>query len=227
MKILILVLASGKDPWKYIREEGQGKTWDSIEVPGVETIYYFSSIHLNPTLYNKHLTVNCSDDFYAMHWRLKLALDFVWDREWDYIFRTSASSYIHKELLLQKASTLPTEKCYCGVQCCHGSIASGCGFFISRDVADILRKQIPSEMHNSPYGVHPDDVLIGKILEANGIGVTPGAYRMDYYHPDQEYCRSEFPHYHYRCKRDDAPNDGKHDVEAMRELFNRGKMIKP
>jgi hypothetical protein len=216
MKILILVLSSDKDPYKFIREEGQEKTWDSIEVPGVETIYYFSSVHYHATLFNKRLTVNCSDDFYVMHWRLKLALDYVWDREWDYIFRTSASSYIDKELLLQKAESLPKEKCYCGIQCCGGSVASGCGFFMSRDVVDILRHKIPSEMHNAPYGVHPDDVLVGKILEANDIWLTEGADRYDYYHTDQPLRKT----YHYRCKKDDVPNDGKHDVEAMHTIHN-------
>lgn len=219
MKVLILVLASEKDPWKYIREEGQEKTWDSIEVPDVQTIYYFSSIHHQSTLFGKRLTVNCPDDFYMMHWRLKLALDYVWNLEWDYIFRISASSYVDKELMLKKAQTLPKEKCYCGIECCGGSVASGCGFFMSRDVVQILRDKIPVDPTLSPYGLHPDDVLVGKILEGEGIYVTPGAERFDYWHPPVPRSLDDRC-YHWRCKHDGLANDGRPDVEAMQVIFN-------
>lgn len=217
MKVLILSLASTKDPWKYIREEGQEKTWDSIEVDNVQTLYYFSH-PFKSYLYKNHLHLHCPDDFLMMHWRLKLALDYVWDMEWDYIFRISASSYVDKELLLKKAESLPKEKCYCGIQCCGGSVASGCGFFMSRDVVQILRDKIPMDMGSAPYGVHPDDVLIGRILESEGIYVTPGAERFDYWHPPTPRSLDDRT-YHWRCKDDNAPNDGKHDVNAMQVIF--------
>lgn len=218
MKVLILVLSANMHPYNQVRE-AQEQTWDSVDVDGVQTLYYFSH-PFRSYLYGKHLHLHCPGEYMMMHWRLKLALDYVWDMEWDYIFRTSQSSYVNKAELLKKAETLPKENCYCGIQCCGGSIASGNGFFISRDVADILRKQIPIDM-GEPYGVHPDDVLIGRILEGNGINVTPGADRMDYYHPEREYCNPNATHYHYRCKRDGIQYDFHDEIYAMIELHNK------
>lgn len=217
-KVLCLVLASNSEPFKSIREQGQEVTWDSIEVEGVETIYYFSHILPYTLKYDKYLSLPCSNDYLMMHWRLKLALDYVDRLEWDYIFRMSASSYVNKKRLLEKAQTLSENECYCGIQCCGGSVASGCGFFMSRDVANILREQIPFNMHKSRYGIHPDDVLVGQILEANKILVTKGAQRLDYYYSEGE----PKNHYHIRCKKDNVENDGYWDIKAMKELFENG-----
>lgn len=210
MKILILVQSSMMPPFDRLFE-AQKQTWDSYEVAGVETVYYFSNFYnewgsnfvgRNDSSYIFH---NMSFDYDMMHWRHKLTLDAVWNMEWDYIFRTNSSSYINKELLLEKANTLPLEKCYCGID--GGGFASGCGVFLSRDVVEILKDTIDD------YPTPSEDCNMGTILSKKGILVTPGAERCDWYHGGDRTKN----HYHYRVKPND--NDRNKDVAAMNELF--------
>ena len=91
MRLLVLVLSCRKPPYDALWE-AQQRTWDSVSVPDVSTLYYWC------------------DELATMPWRLKLALDSAWDARWDMIFRTNSSSYVDKARLLAKAKTLPTER---------------------------------------------------------------------------------------------------------------------
>jgi hypothetical protein len=117
------------------------------------------------------------------------------------MFRTNASSYVDKKLALEKAMTLPKEKLYCGKN--GGGFASGCGFFISRDLLEIIRRDF--DQTPTPY----EDAMIGSVLAKNGIGITDGAERCD------TNGKNLTDTYHYRCKSDNG--DRNKDIIA----FNR------
>jgi hypothetical protein len=201
MKILILVQASDLPPYDKL-QKGQRETWDSIEVEGVRTVYYLSG---DNGFVDDKLYLNYPDGYPMLHWKFKEAVDFVWDWDWDIMFRTNASSYVDKELLVEKAKTLPTERLYCGKD--GGSFASGCGFFISRDCLDILRKQLDEGA--TPY----EDAIIGSVLGKNGITLTPGAERCDITHYNWDIPDT----YHYRCKSDNGDRDK--DLIAFRKIY--------
>lgn len=211
MKILILVLSCQKEPFIEMRKVQQ-ETWDSVQVEGVDTVYYIgggSGIHsfnqINPS--SRELMLPCSDEYNLMHWKLKQALLVLNWQDYDLIFKTNSSSYIHKKLLVEFANKLPTEKVYCGVDA--ETFASGCGVFLSKDCIEILLK------HYDDYPNPSEDGLTGSYLRQNGIWVTYGAQRVDI-------CVSWNRHlihqkcYHYRCKHD---YDRNQDMIVMRELF--------
>ena len=218
-RLLVLVLSCRKPPYDALWE-AQQRTWDSVSVPDVSTLYYWC------------------DELATMPWRLKLALDSAWDARWDMIFRTNSSSYADKERLLAHAATLPAERCYQGVE--GIGFASGSGFFLSRDLAMILRLYL----ENRNYDAIEDEV-VGQVLRDQGIHNIPGAERIDYW-PRPTLVRTQrSPHdasrifepinatrgatendvrdtYHVRCKASDG--DRQKDVEAM-EIVHRLKAV--
>ncbi len=202
MIVLILVQASDIPPYDMLRR-GQKETWDSEQIEGVETVYYLTGKETE--LKGSNLYVKCEDGYPLLHWKFKLAVDFLWDYDWDVMFRTNASSYVDKKLLLEKAKTLPTERLYCGVE--GPGFASGCGFFISRDCLDIVRGQLTEDP--SPY----EDAIIGSVLSKNGIRVRKGAERHDIKHGNWDLPNT----YHYRCKSDTS--DRNKDLIAFKKIY--------
>lgn len=213
MKILILVQTSLQPPYDKLYL-GQIQTWDSYKTDDVQTVYYCGgdtpmgamSMDIKATNHDSRLVqFNCSDIYEMMHWKYKLTLDYVWNWEWDIIFRSNSSSYIDKEMLMQKALTMPKEKCYCGIN--GGNFASGAGLFLTRDVVKIFRDEFTDAPHPA------EDVLMGEHVRKHGIAFTPGAERCDYWHTAHPVKR----HYHYRCKSDTA--DRNKDLIAFREIY--------
>ena len=125
MRILIMVQATKIEPWNSLIE-AQKETWDSVEVEGVDTIYYYSGDKFEQI--GKDLFVKCPPEANMNNYRFRLALDWIFDRDcpYDYIFRTNASSYINKAVLKEYIKTLPKTKVYNGKL--GGGFASGCGF---------------------------------------------------------------------------------------------------
>lgn len=208
MNVLILVQATHLEPWDKIIQ-AQKQTWDSIDEPGVDTIYYYS--HESASFYDgRDLYVKCSPDHGMEHWRMKLALDYILDgfASYDYIFRTNASSYVNKKLLVEFLKGKPREKYYCGID--GGGYASGCGYVMTTDCVSIIRDQFDD------YPSESEDCLTGVYMQRNGITVSPGADRVEFNHYKSE---PERPCYHYRCKSDTVDRDK--DIAAFKKLFDQ------
>ena len=177
MKIIILVQGCEDYPYKAI-QDAQMNTWDNVQVDNVDTYFYMgndkhedetelivqtivSPFKEKSVSKHKKIFVPCSESYNMMHWRYKLALDYIWNEDWDFIFRTNTSSYVDKQKLFDFANTMMTEKCYCGID--GGGFASGCGVLISRDVAKIFKEQFDSHPTDS------EDCLMGTYATRNGI----------------------------------------------------------
>lgn len=216
-KVLIMVQACTKDFYPSLME-AQMETWDSFNVPGVDTIYYVGQgYHL--LRYGKMVYCPCDDGYNMMHWKFKLALDCVWKEDWDFIFRTNASTYVCKDKVLDFIQNCPTKLFYAGVN--GGGYASGTGAILSRDCADIVRKKFDA----SPNG--SEDSLIGTVLRNAGVQLQPGAHRLHYNYNEDKI----LPAAYYRCKSEKETPDaipdfanGKRldramDIKALRDLF--------
>lgn len=199
MKILILVLSCERPPYDALHEV-QRRTWDSVIVDGVETTYYWCDA---PALMSKRLVETLNDD-----------AEGSFCAGWDFIFRTNSSSYVDKLRLLEHAHKAPRKWCYQGID--GDGFASGSGFLMSRDVAEVLQRDLLAVA-----GAHPDlieDQAIGLCLVQRGVGVTKGARREDYW---LLYFQQQFgvllderlrDAYHIRCKHG---SDRAKDIEAM------------
>lgn len=197
MKLLILMFSSLNSPYPDLIRAAC-ETWNREEHPNISTIFFHGN---EGDLENSNIKTiykaPASDAYNMQHVKYKKTLDYVWGQDWDFVLRGSLSSYFDKTLVYEKALTLPKDKVYLGVKNQYMKdvsselvyFASGCGHFQSRDVADILRKELPETSY------HHEDVLQAEILLKYGIEVTSGAERYDFNSGDA--LRSC---YHYRCK---------------------------
>lgn len=188
MKVLIMVL-SGADPLYRKLMLGQQQTWDSINVKGVETIYYYGGAA--KTYHNfgcTEIVCACPDIYNMMHWKFKMALDHIWELDFDFIFRTNSSTYVRKEKIYEFLKDKPKEKYYAGVD--GGGYASGTGAILSRDCAKIIKDQFIDEPSPS------EDSLMGVYLQRNGIFVQEGPKRLNYNFAEFKILEADY----YRCK---------------------------
>jgi hypothetical protein len=210
MRILILVLSCLEEPF-YSLMKKQQETWDSVQNENIKTIYYYGNgggfKHINGDSFE--YGAESSDEYSLMHWKFYLLLQEIINDDWDYVFRTNSSSYVDKDNLLNFAKTLPTEKCYCGID--GGDYASGSGFFLSKDVVKVLLNSNYSN-NRKPF----EDLYIGKILKDNGINVTPGAKRADLDNNDYV----DLDTYHFRCK---SMIDRRLDLDRFDKIFKKMK----
>lgn len=213
MKLLILVQSCLAYPYNGMQLAAR-ETWDAFEPKGVETWWYTGG-NGTQTIFDDERTISapCSDDLDRRHTKFQHALRLVWNWDWDMMFRTNVSSYVDKAMTLEKAKTLPLQRCYCGKS--GGDFASGCGVFLSRDCCEILMNEIKGEEK-----LRAEDWHMGQILAEHGIFVTPGAERFDYWWNAGPHGTVEIVDcYHYRCK--PMPGHDKNrdmDIKAFRAI---------
>lgn len=193
-KVIVLVGSSGIMRYPML-EQLQMNTWDTVEVPGVETVYYRAA----PTTYrkDKRLFVKGGEESKEIFTRTSLALRELLKDSWDFVFKTNPSSYVNKVRLHELLSTVPKQRFY-GGKLYHprnsvpdkDNFMWGCGYVLSRDMAELIAK----DHGEVPY---VDDIHIPKILN----GRAPYAELPFYnYYKD----KSPLPINHiYRCKNAD------------------------
>lgn len=211
--IYILVLSYYKPPFTELMQ-AQQETWDSIEVPGIETIYYHGGeeyevrqIHF----WSHQIQYKCSDDYFQMQWKFKLCLDSILSKmqPCDMVFRTNSSSYIHKQRLKEWLATLPREQCYAGwsLDWC----VSGAGMALSYDTCHILRREI------NPGVQVEEDVLIGTIMKRFGIKIIDDKSRYDF-EDSAAFWRTPIDRFHYRFKTPDRLRDAE-NMKGLHEIL--------
>jgi len=196
-----MVLSCKKYPYDKLYE-AQTATWDSEQHNNVETVYYFA------------------DEYELMHIPFKQCIDEVWNKDWDIIFRTNSSSYINKQMLYDYIKDFPINNTWIGDP---WSYNSGCGFFMSRNLVQILRDNLTEE----PFPF--DDVLIADIITRH-TKLTPISGKRNVY----DHVNKSFePCYHHRCKCDittitdknGTTDNRQQDIDAMYHLHKFYKMI--
>ena len=205
-KVLILVMSSPSMDIFDAMMKKQKETWDSIKIENINTLFFYGDETVDKShIIENNLILKTEDTTLNNLYKIKMAYDFVFDMEWDYIFRTNASSYIDKQRLFNKAQTLPMNGVYFGKKVrldCGQEFSSGAGTFYSRDCIHILRNNINQD-HKMKCEL--DDVAEGKILNKENIQVTSDALRSDYTHNDfndfiKNIIFTDTSPYHYRCR---------------------------
>lgn len=223
-KILIMVLSYNQPPFDELMR-AQKETWDSINQPGVTTLYYRgidippgpvskAPIYFGERIYSwsEELVCACTDKYYYMAAKFSLALNWALaDISWDLIFRTNSSSYVNKKRLVEFAATLPREKLYAGktlvdLNDFSGIAISGAGIWLSRDTAEILQKEIDPEFEQE------EDIYCGRILRKHGIVPIADESRFDYPEGMEGRHYTDADVYHIRFK----TGDRKKDADNMR-----------
>jgi hypothetical protein len=213
-KILIMVLSCGAHPFDRLMR-AQQRTWDSIDWPDVRTVFYIGGACMDRWDGNI-LRLRIDDGYDWMLEKFALALRILWDLEWDYVFRTNASSYVCKRKLADVASLLPRTKVYGGVigkTSIGRTHVGGSGMFLSRDVIDLLMDNIKPRHQTSCV----EDGEIGHILGDLGVPCME-IPRCEYYS-----CKGTLPDvHHYKCRPPIPPEqlhpDRDDDIKAMEKI---------
>lgn len=216
-KILIMVLSYDEQPYRGLMD-AQQQTWAHAD--GATVVFYFGGErHAQYWQVTRQglvtmLRVNASDEYYKMHWKFKMALDYCWFEDWDVIFRTNSSSYVNKKKLAEVIVKMPAEKLYAGktMQDTNhdgGDCVSGAGIILSRDCAAILRNEL------KPEEGCEEDVMIGRILRSHGITAIQEDSRVDYPAEKRKMAKT----YHIRFKTEDR----KRDAHDMVQIHNKIK----
>jgi hypothetical protein len=149
MKVLILVQAFKDGPYSEITAL-QKKTWDSVENPATQTIFYMADFDPPIQIQGKDYYVKeiPYTPFGFIHFMKTLI--YAMDFEWDFIFKTNSNTYVDKANLVNFLETLPKEKLVLGHPYWKqfadeyskdgdpaelGEFMWGDGYIISRDVA--------------------------------------------------------------------------------------------
>ena len=213
-----MVLTSEQDIYPKFTQ-AQCETWDNVHVNGIKTLFYSECLFNDSSKYGylrevnpwrTMLRINCSDDFYMIHWKTKLALDVALARDdWDIVFRTNNSSYINKVNLFTFCQALPTRAVY-GGWFNNDRFVSGAGIFLSRDYCEVLSRQVKEMLS------YEEDVLYGDIFKSRGITATfDDRSRLDWPNLGDDY-RSA---YHIRFKTEERLNDVRNMYLFHKKLY--------
>lgn len=138
--------------------------------------------------------------------------------DFDFIYRTNTSSYVHLPGLLEVASHLPLRRVYAGYPGYEPDghrFASGSGYLLSRDMVELVvanRESWPHEMI--------DDVALSHLISDLGVAQFTSVPRVTLSKPSQvdELRLSDLSScFQYRCK----VSDPLVQIEIMRRLHSR------
>lgn len=232
-RVLIAVLSTRHDPWGPMVQQARD-TWDSVDVEGVETIFYTGAPA--SALADRLIGFPVEDDYltiyrknlYAYEWLLRHRGD------WDIMCRVNASTYVHKERLMEYCQSLPTEGLVRGARVHVTDRAEpwmwgGYNFIFSRDVvADLVdhpgywpRGEMEDVQHSAV--LHALGYSFDVPIPATSIEQAPGGWRListvgeggDF---DDFATLADGPHFLFRCKQD---GERHRDGEIMRALHDQ------
>ena len=209
-KILIVVLSFDKEPYVTL-ENTIRNTWAFEKPKGVEVIYYYGNSKEDKLIGDK-LFLNAPEGLRNVGYKTLKMYQYVYENfNFDYVYRTNSSSYIDINKLQSFVRDKPMEKFYCGVigRGVKGiNFASGSGYFISKDLIEVVLKNKSKWQHG-----YIDDVALGLLL--NNYKIYPGS-RFDVNNIEN----IDINHYHYRVK---TPGNRQIDVKKMKMIYEQKK----
>ncbi len=150
-KILILVMSSQDHPYLKMIETSLN-TWDSINVEGVESVFYCGNPlkeNTDKIIYfplNESYSTMGEKTLRAYEWALK-------NKEFDYVARVNSSCYVNKKQLIKYIQTLPDKNVFAGLEVvasdiCEKWMWGGGQYIISKDVLELLVENRGMWNHN-------------------------------------------------------------------------------
>lgn len=227
MKTILLVMSSSTNVIYKKLENSIKETWYKFKNNEFDIIFYKDS-QLNTAEFDGcdlHLPVE--DGYENLGKKTILAMDWVnQNYRYDYIYRSNLGSFINVENMKKFLQDKPKEKFYCGIigkyiinNICF-NFASGSGYFLSKDLVDIISKNI----NDYPDQI-VDDVAMGYFLSKFNININKNATRKNmcddqiFYEKGSEnipYILDE-EIYHIRLRSENRSID----IKRMHDLFNK------
>lgn len=225
--VLILVLSSDWPPYDTLMKCSQD-TWDSVEVDGCETVYYFAGSGPNT---DNRVYFNVDKGMMSIGKKTVAALEWALNnKQFDYIARPNANCFVYKRGLINHVQSLSDTGVFTTLEVKDKRENWGWGggqAIISRDVVQLI-------VDNKHRWDHRDieDMAMSRLVRRLGIPFTPAvacsidklptrwrcmAYGTEPFEFDDfsEIVRAE-GQFFFRTKQD---KDRTKDVHIMHELF--------
>lgn len=231
MKLLISILATKKQPWWNVLQQGIYETWAKTSLPNVKIIHYVGDPNINSTQLNGNelvLPTECID--YVK--KTAESYKFISENfDFDYLFRTNVSTYIRVDKLLEYLKDKPKYNFYAGREAILGNLlyASGASSLYSKDIIDFFASK------SNELNGHPDDVAYGKLLKKYRYEMEIIKSINDFQDVNFYYIKDKIDHdaFLFRCKTNrnkgvkilnhDVMDIRKYDIKKMKylhEYFN-------
>lgn len=137
--VLVYVLSSGEHPFPLLARTSLG-TWDSVVVPGVETMFFSNRVPEYPKL----VCLDVPESLMTMGRKCLLAYKWALEnKQWDYMARVNASCYVRKAMLADYCQSLPGLNLFRGVMTGKADspdafMWGGAHYIMSRDVVKLF-----------------------------------------------------------------------------------------
>ena len=216
--VIILILSHYEEPYVML-ENCIKKTWVKHNLDNVKIFFYHGGAE--ESIEEDKIIINYPEGFNNIGYKTIRAFEILLqNNNFDYIFRTNSSSYVDINNLLDYLDDKPLDNFYHGVMGRHNDInfASGCGYFLSKDVVEKVVENKNKWNHQII-----DDVAIAYLLGDIGIYPTP-APRLDidsvigddFYLMGRKLDKNLIgKNFHFRCK---TGGNRIGDVEVMNKL---------
>jgi len=217
MKYLVAIISCEYGAYPYIENEGVRKTWTSKIPDELKVLFYYGKRGRNETVGDKvFLDCDEGDNCAVMQIKAYLFFEKILNeyKDLEYVFFTNLSSYVRLNKIVDMFKNINTNRYYSGLIGWHHSIqfASGAGFFISRDLLELI-------INNKQYLnlKVPGDVALGYFLTQSGVKIIP-QNRFDVNCVTDKFTREDIiNHYHFRCKQ---YANRSHDVIVMHKIHS-------
>lgn len=198
-KVLVMVLATG-GPWIPLIEAIK-ETWGAQEDENFKVNYYYGRMKEFPQVpqwqsvrLGNIIVCGCGEAAREILKKTVIAFEHVLnDSQFDYLFRCCCGSYVDKNELQKFLEDKPATGFYCGIVG-RGAVpfASGSGYFLSRDLVELVVRE-KANILACPNPGNQDDVCMGALMSVMGIKIHPGATRVNF----SDQLRPNAYHYHF------------------------------
>lgn len=138
-KTAVLVLTHKSHPFDFM-EQCIRETWGSVIHPSVKIWFYYGDSD-NFEIQDNNIFCPYDEGYVNIGRKTICAFEYLLTTDFDYIFRPNSSSYVNIDKLYEFTQTLPTSLVYSGSSIPYdtvGECCSGCGFFLSRDLVEMI-----------------------------------------------------------------------------------------
>lgn len=229
MRVIILVLSSEMEVYKKL-EDCIRETWLNDVNENIELFFYYGDSERFDVIDDRIFSTH-QEGLYNIGYKTLDSYRYILEnKEFDFIFRTNSSSYVLIENLIKFLENKPKNGFYCGYinkQVKTGiNFASGSGYFLSKDVVDLVVKNYDKWNHSLI-----DDVALGLLLTQLGVKLLQSRrFDINKIDGDNMYLNDVLintdmfiDHFHFRCKTFDKNRND--DVKIMRLLNNHFKNL--
>ena len=169
--VLILGICCQVDPWKDMMNTSMS-TWDSIQIEGVDTIFYCGD-PIKPNT-DKVIYFPIKESYNTMGRKMLQAFEWVLkNKKFDYIARINSSCFVDKKELIKYIQNLPESNVLSGLVVPAGSykpwLWGGGQFILSKD---IVQKIVDNQLKWNHKLM--EDQAISDVADQIGIPFLPG-----------------------------------------------------